>query len=63
MTEEQNDKLHALLNKKLSIMSYKELADLKVNGQQAVKIKAGKPVKFYLKTLLRLCTLVKIKLD
>lgn len=47
--------------KYLSNLTFKELKELNINGQQMVKIKAGEIVRFYTKTFDRLKKLVEKK--
>lgn len=58
----KEDKNREAMEKKicryLSNLTFKELKELKINGQQMVKIKAGDTVRFYAKTFERLKKLV-----
>jgi hypothetical protein len=58
-TEKQN--LEKKICKHLSTLSYAELKELGINGQQTVKIMNGETVRFYAKTLARLRGLVEKK--
>ena len=54
MTGIEKQKIEKKLCKKLSLLSHQELREMGINGQQAVKIKNGEIVRFYLKTFRRL---------
>lgn len=56
-----NEELDKKICKYLFNLTYTELHELKLNGQQIVKIKKGEPVKFYSKTRERLRKLVEKK--
>ena len=58
MSLTDTEELHKKLYKRLALLSYKELAELKISGQNAVKIKNGRPCVFYAKTFARLRHLV-----
>lgn len=52
--EKERDKIYKKICDQLYIMSWKELAYLGINAQQAQKIKNGERVRFYGKTFERL---------
>ena len=58
MTPKQKEILEKKICKYLSGFTHQELREMKINGQQAVKIKHGEIVHFYAKTLARLRKLV-----
>ena len=57
MTEKENKEkkdLEGKICKYLSRLTFPELAELKINGQHASRIKRGEVVSFYAKTIERL---------
>jgi hypothetical protein len=61
MTPKEKEALEKRICKYLALLSYVELAELKISGQSAMKIKKGEPVHFYSKTIARLRKLVERK--
>ena len=49
-----DDQLIKKIIKKVKVATWREIIELGINAQQAQKIREGKPVRFYPKTLERL---------
>ena len=58
MNVDEKKALEKKICKHLALLSFDELKELGINGQQSSKIKRGEVVKFYTKTLERLRKLV-----
>lgn len=58
MNIKEHERISEKLCKYLRNLTWIKLRELKINGQQAIKIKNGQPVRFYPKTIARLRHLV-----